>query len=385
MKTKKKGLNMKQTNPKDIVVHQNKLSYGKFEEFELRELKLLLKFIAEYSKTSENKLFLEAREIKRFINMDRKSYSEFETLVRKLGKREVLIKDPTKNRYVVYHIFSKLDFDLDNKTVELSYAPDFIPLITNLEKNFCKYDLENIENLKSKYSLMFYIRAKAEMFKGKFYMSVEELGNLYGKKYTKYIENLDKKVVIPMLKEINEHTDILISSEKEYEPQERGRSKVKGYLFRIEKKKLLISSEIEKAVEKVKKNIFILKSKILNEETIQILLSEFGETRLIAGLNYAYKTINKDFNTLEYLKKVIYQNEELETDDLETIVLEEKNNKEDEQILTSSDEVLEMEDEILVYAIEKLGVQRRFLEGMKRDNPMLYKLILLEYEKDMKH
>lgn len=370
---------------KDVVIHQNKLSYGKFEEFELRELKLLLKFIAEYSKTSENKIFLNAKEIKNFINMDRKSYSEFETLVRKLGKREVLIKDPTKNRYVVYHIFSKLDFDLDNKTVELSYAPDFIPLITNLEKNFCKYDLENIENLKSKYSLMFYIRAKAEMFKGKFYMSVEELGNLYGKKYTKYIENLDKKVVIPMLKEINDHTDILISSEKEYEPQERGRSKVKGYLFRIEKKKLLISSEIEKAVEKVKKNIFILKSKILNEETIQILLSEFGETRLIAGLNYAYKTINKDFNTLEYFKKVIYQNEEYSMENLETIVLEEKNNKDDEQILTSSDEALEMEDEILVYAIEKLGVQRRFLEGMKRDNPMLYKLILLEYEKDMKH
>lgn len=369
---------------KDVVIHQNKLSYGKFEEFELRELKLLLKFIAEYSKTSENKIFLNAKEIKNFINMDRKSYSEFETLVRKLGKREVLIKDPTKNRYVVYHIFSKLDFDLDNKTVELSYAPDFIPLITNLEKSFCKYDLENIENLKSKYSLMFYIRAKAEMFKGKFYMSADELGSLYGKKYLQD-RNLDKKIIDPMLKEINEHTDILISSEKEYEPQERGRSKVKGYLFRIEKKKLLISSEIEKAIEKTKKNIYISKSKILNEETIQILLSEFGETRLIAGLNYAYKTINKDFNTLEYFKKVIYQNEEYSMENLETIVLEEKNNKDDEQILTSSDEALEMEDEILVYAIEKLGVQRRFLEGMKRDNPMLYKLILLEYEKDMKH
>lgn len=375
---------MKQTNQRDIVVHQNKLSYGKFEEFELRELKLLLKFIAEYSKTSENKLFLNAKEIKSFINMDRKSYSEFETLVRKLGKREVLIKDPTKNRYVIYHIFSRLDFDLDNKTVELSYAPDFIPLITNLEKNFCKYDLENIENLKSKYSLMFYIRAKAEMFKGKFYMSVEELGSLYGKKYLQN-RTFDEKVIIPMLKEINEHTDILISSEKEYEAQERGRSKVKGYLFRIERKRLLISSEIEKAVEKVKKNIFILKSKVLNEETIQILLSEFGKKRLIAGFNYAYKTIKKDFNTLEYLKKVIYQSEEYLMENLETIVLEEKNNKDDEQILTRSDEVLEMEDEILVYAIEKLGVQRRFLEGMKRNNPMLYKLTLLEYEKDMKH
>lgn len=375
---------MKQTNQKDIVVHQNKLSYGKFEEFELRELKLLLKFIAEYSKASENKLFLNAKEIKSFINMDRKSYSEFETLVRKLGKREVLIKDPTKNRYVVYHIFSKLDFDLDNKTVELSYAPDFIPLITNLEKNFCKYDLENIENLKSKYSLMFYIRAKAEMFKGKFCMSLDEISNLYGKKYGIKIENIDLKIVTPMLKEINEHTDILISSEKEYEPQERGRSKVKGYLFRIEKKKLLISSEIEKAVEKAKKNIFILKSKVLNEETIQILLNEFGEKKLVIGLNYAYKNINKDFNTLEYLKKIIYQNEEDSIDNLETIVLEEKNNKDDEQILTSSDEVLETEDEILVYAIEKLGIQRRFLEGMKRNNPMLYKLTLLEYEKDMK-
>ena len=25
---------------KDVVIHQNKLSYGKFEEFELRELKI---------------------------------------------------------------------------------------------------------------------------------------------------------------------------------------------------------------------------------------------------------------------------------------------------------------------------------------------------------
>lgn len=375
---------MKQSSQKDIVVHQNKLSYGKFEEFELRELKLLLKFIAEYSRTSENRLLLNAKDIKSFINMDRKSYSEFETLVRKLGKREVLIKDPTKNRYVVYHIFSKLDFDLDNKTVELSYAPDFIPLITNLEKNFCKYDLENIEDLKSKYSLMFYIRAKAEMFKGKFYISVEELGSLYGKKYKGKIENIDTYIIKPMLKEINEHTDISISSEKEYETQERGRSKVKGYLFRIERKKLLISSEIEKIVEKAKKNIYISRAKVLNEETIQILLNEMGEKRLIQGLNYAYQKINKDFNTLEYLKKVTYQIEEDPIDNLETIVLEEKNIKDDEQILTSSDEVIEREDEILVYAVERLRVQKRFLEGMKRNNPMLYRLTLLEYEKDMK-
>lgn len=367
---------------KDVVIHQNKLSYGKFEEFELRELKLLLKFIAEYSKTSENKLFLEAREIKRFINMDRKSYSEFETLVRKLGKREVLIKDPTKNRYVVYHIFSKLDFDLDNKTVELSYAPDFIPLITNLEKNFCKYDLKNVEKLKSKYSLMFYIRSKAEKFKGKFYMSVEELGSLYG---TKYLQNrtFDEKVINPMLNEINEYTDISISAEKEYEAQERGRSKVKGYLFRIEKKTLLISTEIEKAVEKAKKNIFISKSKVLNEETIQILLDEMGEEKLIQGLNYAYKSINKDFNTLEYLKKVIYQNEEDSVESLEAIFLEEKKDKENEQILITGDIVLEGEEEIIAYAVDNLGIQRDFLEGMKRRNKMLYKLTLQEYEKEM--
>lgn len=374
---------MREANQKDIVVHQNKLSYGKFEEFELRELKLLLKFIAEYSRTEENKILLNAKEIKNFINMDRKSYSEFETLVRKLGKREVLIKDPTKNRYVVYHIFSKLDFDLDNKTVELSYAPDFIPLITNLEKNFCKYDLKNVEKLKSKYSLMFYIRSKAEKFKGKFYMSVEELGSLYGDKYIKYIENLDKKIITPMLNEINEYTDIFISAKKEYEAQERGRSKVKGYLFRIEKKTLLISTEIEKAVEKAKKNIFISKSKVLNEETIQILLDEMGEEKLIQGLNYAYKSINKDFNTLEYLKKVIYQNEEDSVESLETIFLEEKKDKENEQILITGDIVLEGEEEIIAYAVDNLGIQRGFLEGMKRRNKMLYKLTLQEYEKEM--
>ncbi|MCF0209729.1 MAG: replication initiation protein [Bacteroidales bacterium] len=373
---------MRENEKKDIVIHQNKLSYGKFEEFELRELKLLLKLIAEYSKDPQPKVFLEAKDIKRFVNMERDNYSVFETLIRRLGKREILIKDPEKNRYVVYHIFSKLYFDLDNKVVELSYTPDFLPLISNLEKNFCKYDLENIEKLKSKYSVLFYIRAKAEMFKKKFYLSADELSSLYGKKYLED-RNLDKKVIFPMLKEINEHTDIVISTEKEYEAQQRGRSKVKGYIFKIDKKTLTVSPELEKAIAKAKRNIYIAKSKTLNDGTVQILLGSMNEAQLIAGLNRAYEVINKDFIALKYLQKVIEQAEVTEKNIKDSKVGEPTKKKKEKEIPKVSDEILAMEIEIISYAVNKMNIDKGFFETMKRNNNMLYKLTLAEYKKEM--
>ncbi len=374
---------MRENEKKDIVIHQNKLSYGKFEEFELRELKLLLKLIAEYSKDPQPKVFLEAKDIKRFVNMERDNYSVFETLIRRLGKREILIKDPEKNRYVVYHIFSKLYFDLDNKVVELSYTPDFLPLISNLEKNFCKYDLENIEKLKSKYSVLFYIRAKAEMFKKKFSLSLDDISNLYGKKYGGKTENIDIKIIVPMLKEINEHTDIVISTEKEYEAQQRGRSKVKGYIFKIDKKTLTVSPELEKAVAKAKRNIYIAKSKTLNDGTVQILLGSMNEAQLIAGLNRAYEVINRDFTALKYLQKVIEQAEVTEKNIKDTKVKEPEENKNEKEIPKVSDEVLEREIEIINYAVNKMNIDKGFFETMKRNNSMLYKLTLAEYKKQM--
>ncbi len=58
-------------------------------------MKLLLKLIAEYSKDPQPKVFLEAKDIKRFVNMERDNYSVFETLIRRLGKGNI-IKDPEK-------------------------------------------------------------------------------------------------------------------------------------------------------------------------------------------------------------------------------------------------------------------------------------------------
>nr|WP_278838028.1 replication initiation protein [Fusobacterium varium] len=294
------------------------------------------------------------------------------------------MKDPEKNRYVVYHIFSRLYFDLDNKIVELSYTPDFLPLISNLEKNFCKYDLENIEKLKSKYSLLFYIRAKAEMFKKKFYLSIDDISSLFGKKYGTKAENIDIKIIVPMLKEINEHTDIVISTEKEYEAQQRGRSKVKGYTFKIDKKTLTVSHELEKAITKAKRNIYIAKSKTLNDGTVQILLGTMSEIQLIAGLNKAYEVINRDFTALKYLQKVIEQAEITEKNSKDNSKIEEPEEKQrKKEIPKVSDEVLELEAEIIRYAVNKMNIDKGFFETMKRNNNMLYKLTLVEYKKQM--
>ena len=121
---------------------------------------------------------------------------------------------------------------------------------------------------------------------------------------------LNRKILNPAVEEINAYTDLNISVEKMYQAQQRGRSKLVGYTFHVSKKEIPISLDLQDAINKAKKNIYISKSKVLNENTIQILLDDISEEDLILGLKYAYAKINKEFNTLEYLKKVIISKNE---------------------------------------------------------------------------
>lgn len=288
------------------VCHHNSISYGHLENFELRELKLFLALLVDV-KEEKLEYNYSSKEIKKFIHMGRDTYKVFEKVIGELQRRRIII--PIDNNiYETYNIFSKLKFNNKTQEVDVVYNPLFFPFISNLKNNFCKYKLKNIENLSSKYSIIFYIRGKADLFKGKFCLSFDEVLKICGAKYT--ASKIDLRVLNPAIEEINKFTDLSISVEKMYQAQQRGRSKLVGYTFNISKKELPISLDLQDAINKAKKNIYISKSKVLNENTIQILLDDISEEDLISGLKYAYTKINKEFNTLEYLKKVIISKNE---------------------------------------------------------------------------
>lgn len=352
---------------KTIVKHQNKLAYAKFDHFHLRELKLFFKLLS-LLEENKNIYTYTAKDIKNFIGMKDQSYEKFEILIRSLQKKTIEIFTNSQDSDV-YSIFSILKFKRGEKIIEVKYGEDFLPLILDVDKNYCRYNLKYIENMKSKYSILFYIRSKAEYFKGKFTLTKEDFFKFLGKNYSS--NNIDKKIIFPMIEEINSLTDLNLKVSKTYEGQKRGRTKVSGYTFQISKKKITLSEAIKKSVKLAKKNIFISKSKVLNDETVERLLEEFSEKKLVDGLLYAYKEINKDFSTLKYLKTVISRAmEPIEVKKEEKENINKDINTPEEKQQTNYPQY--SEKEILIYTLKHENLSLDFFETMKRKNKVMY-------------
>lgn len=361
------------------ITHHNSISQGKLEDFELRELKLFLVLMADVKKESLEYNY-NSIDIKKFINMGDQSYKAFEKIISNLQKRRILIFE-NEDQYNAYNIFSILRFNKKEKYIIVKYNEEFFPLISDFKKNFCKYKLKYIEPLTSKYSIMFYMLCKSNEFRKEFTLSVNEINEKIGKVIRS--NNLEKIVLIPTIQEINQYTDINIEVIKE---RNGLKNKISGYKFIVSKKIIKVSNLLEKAIKKAKRNIYINKSKMLNDESIQILLSEISENDLINGLNYAYIKINKEFKTLGYLKKVILSiDETIETSNeiemLENKEVEQKENKElkENVILVEEEqennliEILKRNEEQLIeylVNVEKSDIGTLLL--LKKKSKMIY-------------
>ena len=113
--------------------------------------------------------------------------------------------------------------------VELTFAPDVIPLITQLEKSFTAYELKQISSLTSKYAIRLYELLIQWRSVGK--TPLFELDDFRFKlglaegEYTK-MANFKVRVLDAALNQINELTDIIAS----YEQHKNGRV-ISGFSF----------------------------------------------------------------------------------------------------------------------------------------------------------
>lgn len=130
---------------------------------------------------------------------------------------------------------------VDNEAVvKLIFAPAIVPLITRLEEQFTKYELQQVSNLTSAYAVRLYEILIGWRSTGK--TPVIELADFrkrIGILDTEYkrMERFKTSVLELAIKQINEHTDIDV----EYEQHKKGRTIV-GFSFSFnqkEKKKLL--------------------------------------------------------------------------------------------------------------------------------------------------
>lgn len=126
--------------------------------------------------------------------------------------------------------------------VKLRFAPEVVPLITRLEKNFTSYELEQVKNLNTYATRLYEILASWRIV-GKVTITLEELRNNLGliDEYSR-LEAFKRRVLDLAVSQINEYTDI----KAQYEQHKQGRV-ITGFTFKfkVKKNKVKITAKID--------------------------------------------------------------------------------------------------------------------------------------------
>ena len=136
---------------------------------------------------------------------------------------------------------SQIAYIDEQAKVEIIFAPAIIPLITRLEKEFTKYDIQQVSGLSSGYAIRLYELLIAWRSTGKtpiieineFRKKLGVLDNEY-----KQMNNFKSRVLEPAITQINEKTDIKIKVEQ----HKTGRS-ITGFSFKFKQKQTAISEK----------------------------------------------------------------------------------------------------------------------------------------------
>lgn len=300
----------------DIVKYHNDMNKINFSNYSEKELNLFFSLIFMAKDMGVNELEIPFNELKKICDGDKNRERFIKNIV---NVNEKLIKLNHKIEIdSVIHIFSLFNrFSIDKKQNKLIIQINdmFSYLLNDLIGNFTKFDLLEFVSLKSSYSKnLFKLLKQWESVKLKEF-SIEEFRNVLAIPEKYRISEIDKFVLKPIMEELPKYFYNL-----KVEKIKTGR-RVTSLKFTWENKKLVkdeildlseeeneivevkISEELNKAIEKAKKNRYI--EKFLNIDNIEILLDMFEENDLIKGLIWAYKEVKQEITSLNYLVKTI--------------------------------------------------------------------------------
>jgi plasmid replication initiation protein len=135
---------------------------------------------------------------------------------------------------------SEIRYIDDEATVKLIFAPAIVPLITRLEEQFTKYELQQISELSSAYAVRLYELLIAWRSTGQ--TPVIELAEFRQKigvledEYTR-MGNFKDRVLNLAIAQVNEHTDIRVKCEQ----HKKGRN-ISGFSFTFKQKKVITAN-----------------------------------------------------------------------------------------------------------------------------------------------
>ena len=226
-----------------LVVKDNALINASYN-LELTEQRLIMLAIinareAGQGVTADSKLEIHASDYAKLFNVSADaSYKALREAVNNLFNRQFSYtaeyKKTGKVGIVRSRWVSRIFYVDDLALLEITFAPDVVPLITRLEEHFTKYEAKQVAHLTSKYATRLYELLIAWREVGKVpQLELSEFRNRLGLVDSEYtaMSDFKKRVLEPSIKQINEHTDITVT----YEQHKKGRI-ISGFSFKFKQK-----------------------------------------------------------------------------------------------------------------------------------------------------
>lgn len=236
---------------RDLVVKDNALINASYN-LDLVEQRLILLAIVEARESGKginanNPLEVHAESYINQFNVARQTaYQALKDASKDLFARQFSYQEMNKRgniENVLSRWVSEIRYIDAEATVKLIFAPSIVPLITKLEEQFTKYELQQVSNLSSAYAVRLYELLIAWRSTGQTpVIELEEFRKKIGvldDEYTR-MGNFKDRVLHLAIAQVNEFTDITVK----YEQHKKGRS-IYGFSFSFKQKKNVNKPNLE--------------------------------------------------------------------------------------------------------------------------------------------
>lgn len=302
---------------KNIVKINNKLNRVSFSIFKEKELDLFFSILYKIKNKNDLLVSFTFKELRLLSNYSNKNIDRLINDLDQMFKKILNLNlnfnnnENKKDRsFGRVNLFNYYEIFIDRQTVEIKMNKDFEYLLNNLVEKYTQFELKEFVSLKSTYSRHLFRLLKQFSTTKWVKFEINEFRELLGIPSKYRMSDIDKSIFSIALNELSTYF-----YELKLEKIKDGR-KITHFKFSWKNKQenqiiispeeidIPISSNLNKVILKAKQNRFI--TDLLDPDNIEILLElNLSEKDLIKGLNYAYKEIKQEINSLKYLIKTI--------------------------------------------------------------------------------
>ena len=204
-----------------LVSKKNILNEMKAENLTLQQIRFLIIYLSKINPLDESTRTVKFKlsSFQKIMEFGKLNTKRLKQSTDALQSIKVSVPRNTKNGYESIVLFSRCLVDKDSNGewfVEMSASVESMQYMFNLNKEYVKYQLWNILDLKSKHQFRMYEILKQYENKGKIEITIEKLRALLGIKDKEYqrFTHLRERVLEPCQKALKEKTDIYFDFEK---------------------------------------------------------------------------------------------------------------------------------------------------------------------------